>query len=288
MLLKVNIHMTLSFLALTSLIAPIDASTPQQLQLPNSSRLRTRLHLPRSPLYLSQNASSSPERRPTSGLTPRIASRVATHNTPGIIFAQPPRRPPRTDARTSTRTFRHQTNSFSFDSSERSSAAYEQERTVSDSTDGRARDAGSSNLREDLRGSSLQSSRAGSAESYSSAGNPELRGEDRSAIIKVDEEDEDTNRNVRFSSFELHLPPPFSTVSRSVSRADSLPHSPTRGYIASNPPTSPTSPSITPVRSAIVGGLPNHLSSPAAGEHDPLDSGPPVSVVSQLQERRKS
>ncbi|PVH75526.1 hypothetical protein DL98DRAFT_575016 [Cadophora sp. DSE1049] len=257
---------------------PIDASTPQQLQLLSSHRPRTRLHLPRSPLYLSQNASSSsPERRPTSGLTPRVASRVATHNTPGIIFAQPPRRPPRTNTRTSTRNFRHQTNSFSFDSSERSSAAYEQERTVSNSTDGRARHAGSINLHEDLRGSSLQSSRVGSAESYSDSGTSEAIGEDDAAIIQVDEEDGDANQNGGFSSLELQLPPPFSTVSRSVSRANSLPSSPARGINTSNPPTSPISPSITPVRSVAEGRHPSRRSSPAAAEHEPLDSSPPSS-----------
>ncbi|KAH7397750.1 hypothetical protein BKA64DRAFT_672756 [Cadophora sp. MPI-SDFR-AT-0126] len=257
---------------------PIDASTPQQSQLPTSNRPRPRLHLPRSPLYLSQNASSSsPERYPTTGLTPRVASRVATHNTPGIIFAQPPRRPARTNTQTNTRTFRHQTNSFSFDSSERSSAAYEQERAVSNSSDGRARGAGSINLHEDLRGSSLQSSREGSTGSCSVSETPEAIGEEGPAIIHVDEEDGDGSRNVRFSSIELQLPPPFSAVSRSVSRVNSLPHSPAREIIASNPPTSPITPSLTPVRSVAEGELPRRHSSAAASEHETLDSSPPSS-----------
>jgi hypothetical protein len=103
-------------------------------------------------LFFSHNISSSPEQRLTSGLTPRVASRMATHNTPGIIFAQPARRM----RRRSPRTFRHQTNSFSFDSSERSSAAYEQERVSSASTnDTTPRPSDDLSLHEELRGSSL-------------------------------------------------------------------------------------------------------------------------------------
>ncbi|KAK0103560.1 hypothetical protein ONS95_005577 [Cadophora gregata] len=254
-------------------LSPNDASPSQQLQLPRSIRLRTRLHLPRSPLYLSQNASSSPDRRPTSGLTPRVASRVATQNTPGMIFAQPPRRP-RTNTQTSIRTFRHQTNSFSFDSSERSSAAYEQERAISSSTDGRAQDAGSINLREDLRGSSLQSSRAGSADPYSIS---ETTGEDDSAIIRVDREDADANQDVRISSLELHLPPPFSTVPRNVSRANSLPYSSSRSLIASHPSTSPISFTMTPLQRVVESRHSSRRSSPASAEYDALEASPPAS-----------
>ncbi|KAG4440403.1 hypothetical protein IFR05_004096 [Cadophora sp. M221] len=266
---------------------PNDASTPQQLPVPSSNRLRPRNQLPRSPLYVSQNASSSPERRPTSGLTPRVASRVATHNTPGIIFSQPARRPPRITTRTSTRTFRHQTNSFSFDSSERSSAAYEQERAVSSSTDGRARSATNTNLHEDLRGSSLQSSRVGSAASYRVPGTPEAVGEGESVIIDVDEEEENSNRIVEYSSPRLSLPPPFSTVVRRVSRANSLPYPPARGYTAVNPPTSPISPSISPVRNMVESRQTSRHSSPAV-EHEPLESSPspgsrfnPVALVNR-------
>lgn len=139
--------------------------------------------LPRSPLYFSHNASSSPERPLTSSLTPRVASRVANHHTPGIIFSQPPRRPA---------TFRHQTNSFSFDSSERSSAAYEQDRISSISTtDTTPRPSQSLRLHDELHGSSLNSSRVSSAGATT------------------------------FSSPQLPLPAPFSTRSRRVS--DALP-----------------------------------------------------------------
>ena len=135
--------------------------------------------LPRSPLYFSHHGSSSPERRPTSSLTPRVASRVANHHTPGIIFSQPPRRPA---------TFRHQTNSFSFDSSERSSTAYEQDRLSSSSTTNTAlRPSHGLRLHDELRGSSLTSSRVSSAGPFS------------------------------FSSPQLPLPAPFSAGSRRVS-----------------------------------------------------------------------
>ncbi|KAH7346660.1 hypothetical protein BKA65DRAFT_477840 [Rhexocercosporidium sp. MPI-PUGE-AT-0058] len=259
-------------------LTPNDASTPQQLPIPNSNRpnsnrLRPRNQLPRSPLYVSQNVSSSPERRPTSGLTPRVASRVATHNTPGIIFSQPARRPPRISTRTSMRTFRHQTNSFSFDSSERSSAAYEQERAVSDSSDGRARSATNINLHEDLRGSSLQSSRAGSATSYRVLEPPEVLGEGEPLLIDMDEEDEVVNRIVGFSSPRLCLPPPFSTVTRSVSGANSLPYPPTP--VAGSQPTSPFSPSISPVRGIVESRHPSHRSSPTAAEHESVESNSP-------------
>ena len=137
--------------------------------------------LPRSPLYLSHNTSSSPEQQPTSSLTPRVASRVANHHTPGLMFSQPARRPA---------TFRHQTNSFSFDSSERSSTAYEQDRISSlSTTDTTPRPIHDLRLHDELRGSSLASSKTSSIGGFI------------------------------FSSPELPLPPPFSTRSRRVSDA---------------------------------------------------------------------
>lgn len=228
--------------------APNDASTPGKLQLPSSRRPGQRA-LPRSPLFLSQNASSSPERRPTSSLTPRVASRVATHKTPSILFSQPPKRPPRPGGPASTtRTLRHQTNSFSFDSSERSSAAYEQERTVSSSTNGQLRGSDGVNLHDDLRGSSLQSSRNASAES--SHVPPRETSDGGESSSRSEDEDPGT-RTFIFSSPKLPLPPPFSTVSRSVSRAESLPSSPVRDHAHENPTTGPVrSSSTTPVRAS--------------------------------------
>src|ERR1700733_10332084 len=80
--------------------APVDTSTPHYIQLSETQRLRARRALPRSPLFVAHNALSSPEHCPTSGLTPRVTSHVATQNTPGIIFGQPARRPPRCVPRT--------------------------------------------------------------------------------------------------------------------------------------------------------------------------------------------
>ncbi|KAI9056088.1 hypothetical protein LZ554_001017 [Drepanopeziza brunnea f. sp. 'monogermtubi'] len=253
---------------------PNDASTTQQLQPPSSHRLRPRA-LPRSPLFLSQNASTSPERRPTSTLTPHVASRVTNHHTPSILFSQPPRRPPRAGGPTSsTRTLRHQTNSFSFDSSERSSAAYEQERVVSSSSNGLARGSAEVNLHDDLRGSSLQSSRNPSAESSGFPGSREIPDEHESTALSGDAGD---GRNTfLFSSPRLPLPPPFSTVSRSVSRAESLPSSPNHDPMIGDLPASPIrSSSTTPVR--VGSGQRNH--SPPSGrtreQAEGPDSSPP-------------
>ncbi|PBP17904.1 hypothetical protein BUE80_DR011254 [Diplocarpon rosae] len=248
---------------------PEEASRTQQSLLPSSSRLRSRLRaqLPRSPLFLSQNASSSPER--TTSLTPRVASRVATHNTPGIIFSQPARRPPRSGV-SSTRTFRHQTNSFSFDSSERSSAAYEQERTVSSSTEGRSRGSDNVNLYEDLRGSSLQSSRNPSADSTDLTEiHKQLDDEDDPRPI-IQEHEEYGRTHFTFSSPQLSLPPPFSTVARSVSRAESLPSSPTRDHML-NPLTSPIRSSSTTPSQAVERG--HSLHNQTTAEH--FESSPP-------------
>ena len=226
---------------------------------------RGRSRLGRSPLIYAQNASSSsPERRPTSSLTPRVVSRVATHNTPGIIFAQPARRPP-TQSR-SSRAYRHQTNSFSFDDSERSIAAYEQERVSSDSsTNSRPRPLEDLSLHEELLGSSLQSSRSPSAATFvENQHQPNEQPHDRpiyypppngdregeTSDISSPQEFPDSARIVYFSSPQLPLPPPFSVTPRSVSRADSLPNSLTEGYHFVEPATSP-------VRS--LSGSPNRI-----------------------------
>ena len=164
--------------------------------------------------------SSSPERRPTSSLTPRVTSRVANHNTPGLIFSQPPRRPA---------TFRHQANSFSFDSSERASAAYERDRISSlSTTDTTPRPTQGVRLRDELRGSSLSSSQI-SAEiaelqvPYSE----ESEGFEEQSTSPSREEAPDP-RTFTFSSPRLPLPAPFSATYRSVSDAESLPSSPRR------------------------------------------------------------
>jgi hypothetical protein len=251
--------------------APADISTPQNIRLPDTNRLRNTIPLPRSPLFLSQNASSSPEHRPTTGLTPRVESSVAVHNTPGIMFAQPARRM----RRPPPRTFRHQTNSFSFDSSERASAAYEQERVASTSTTGSTpRPSGDLSLHEELRGSSLQSSRVTSRTSHAL---PEPWVEELSTIRIRDESAEAASnlKDFLFSSPQLSLPPPFSAVSRSVSGVDTLPGV---EYTPQNPETSPIrSSSNTPVRSGVEGRHPTPNSSPSGLEHvSEIDSSPPV------------
>jgi hypothetical protein len=255
---------------LISYIAPDDISTPQNIRPPDTNRLRNRVPLPRSPLFLSQNASSSPEHRPTSGLTPRVESSVAMHNTPGIMFAQPARRM----RRPPPRTFRHQTNSFSFDSSERASAAYEQERVTSTSTnDSTPRPSGDRSLHEELRGSSLQSSSVTSGMSHAL---PDPLVEDSSKVRIRDESEEDSSNfgDFIFSSPQLPLPPPFSAVSRSVSGLEYMPQNPQTSPIRSN--------STTPVRSGIEGRRPAPNSSPSGLELvDEVNGSPPVSWYPQ-------
>jgi hypothetical protein len=259
---------------LTYCIAPDDISTPQSIRLPEASIIRNRAPLPRSPLFLSHNASSSPEQRPTSSLTPRVASRIATHKTPGLMFAQPARRM----RRRSPRTFRHQTNSFSFDSSERASAAYEQDRVSSTSTNDTApQPSDDLSLHEELRGSSLQSSRVSSGISHAL---PDPLVEGLSTVRIRDESDEvvSNDRDFIFSSPRLLLPPPFSTISRSVSEARSLPRA---KYVSHNPPTSPIrtirSKSYSLSSNQVEGRRSNPHFNPTALEHvGKVDSSPPV------------
>ena len=258
------------------LVVQDDISTPQNGRYSDTSRLRNRAPLPRSPLFLSQNASSSPEHRLTSGLTPRVESSVAYHNTPGIMFAQPARRM----RRPPPRAFRHQTNSFSFDSSERASAAYDQERVASTSTnDSTARPSSDLNLHEELRGSSLQSSRVASRMShYLSL--PSV--EDLSTIRRRDESEKaaSTLGDFLFSSPQLSLPPPFSAISRIVSGVDVLPGG--SEYMPPNPATSPIRSTLqTPIKSGIEGRWPSPNSNPNSSPSNladvgELDSSPPV------------
>lgn len=190
----------------------------------------------------------------TTGLTPRVISRVATHNTPGIIFATPARRP---------RKLRHQTNSFSFDSSERASAAYEQERVLSASTDLTThQEADNTSLHEELRGSSLQSSRDTSGASFSlppygsriTSGVPFSLPETDQSYASDGNNEGDNGRSPEFSSPQLQLPPPFSTVFRRVSRVGSLPSSLGAERMAVSFTTSPPrSLSSTPAKSVADG-----------------------------------
>ncbi|KAM0168692.1 hypothetical protein ACHAPF_010723 [Botrytis cinerea] len=287
---------------------PEDASTTPHIQPPAAQRLQARTRLPRSPLFLAQNASSSPERHTTASLTPRVVSRIATHNTPGFLFAQPARRPgpsPHIQSARQPRTLRHQTNSFSFDDSERSSVAYEQERALSSSTtDSRPRPSESLNLRQELRGSSLQSSRIPSF--ASSIHSQERPASDREVLIQSREIESETNtyepiRDEEMDphslvsiaeqsiistiisvnrSQELHLPPPFSTVSRSVSRTASLPSSPSDAYqskasTASIIRSSSGGPSGSPSRNVSIS---SSVISQLSREYDEIQTSSPPSV----------
>ena len=237
-------------------------------------------------------------------------SRIATHNTPGFLFAQPARRPgpsPHIQYARQPRTLRHQTNSFSFDDSERSSVAYEQERALSSSTtDSRPRPSESLNLRQELRGSSLQSSRIPSF--ASSVHSQERPASDREVLIQSREIESETNtyepiRDEEMDphslvsiaeqsiistiisvnrSQELHLPPPFSTVSRSVSRTASLPSSPSDAYqskasTASIIRSSSGGPSGSPSRNVSIS---SSVISQLSREYDEIQtSSPPVSLL---------
>jgi hypothetical protein len=196
---------------------------------------------------------------------------MAHHNTPGIMFAQPARRM----RRPPPRTFRHQTNSFSFDSSERASAAYEQERVASNSTNNStARPSRDLNLHEELRGSSLQSSRVTSGMSHFLS-EPSM--EDLSIVRRRDESERAASAlgDFLFSSPRLSLPPPFSTVSRSVSGVNRMP-----GFecLPQNSGNSPIrSSSHTPVKSGIEGRCPTPNSRASEfADIGEVHSSPPV------------
>jgi len=188
----------------------------------------------RSPLFISHNASYSPERTLTSSLTPRLTSRVASHSTPSILFSQPARRVPR-----SARALRHQTNSFSFDSSERASAAYEQERAFSSSTaNSRPWSVADASLHEELNGSALLLESDDSDDSstrLSSEFPPSLLNE--SSSVSFQSPSLFTQQVLVLSSPQLPLPPPFSMSSRTSSRSGTMPSDTT--HTIQHPRTSP-------------------------------------------------
>jgi hypothetical protein len=125
------------------------------------------------------------------------------------------------------------------------------------------------NLHEELHGSSLQSSRVGSAMSIFGT---EMFGYEIPIYVREPTGDEDEaeaealnngvflpdgRNDFIFSSPQLPLPPPFSTTNRSLSRADSLPSSAASDYMPDNPQASPIrSVTSTPVRDGIEGRQP--------------------------------
>lgn len=164
--------------------------------------------LPRSPLFRFRNAAISPERRPESIIAASLPN--AHVSTQESFSRRTPRRP--------NRTFRHQTNSFSLDDSIRASAAYEQGRVSSASTAERIPSPEDhNNLREELRGTSLESERTSS------------NGATTVTVTGALEERQNASQELEFKggrifrSVDLPLPPPFSTVPRNTSVAWSLP-----------------------------------------------------------------
>lgn len=230
---------------------------------------------------------------------------MLAHSAPGFMFSQPARRPgPSPHPTRQPRTLRHQTNSFSFDDSERSSVAYEQERALSASTtDSRPRPTETLNLRQELRGSSLQSSRIPSFTSSSRSELPpgyegiptqtedielemnfnwDVRDSDishPSRALKTEQSLITTSIQIHHSP-ELDLPPPFSTVSRSVSVAGSLPSSPPDGYSSKPSPSNlPKSASASYIGSPSRNiSISSSVISQLIREHDERQaSSPPVS-----------
>jgi hypothetical protein len=174
--------------------------------MPEVPRLRYRYPLPRSPLFRAQGA-NSPERRLTTSLTPR----VALYGTPGLLLSQPARRP---------RSYRPRTISYSFEESERASAAYEQvQGSDNDSIGSQFQAEPQRSLHEDLE---VGSSQSASLESNVPSSPPDFVEISHSRIAQAMPAAE-KNQRAHSSSPQLPLPPPFSAVRRNVSLTASLP-----------------------------------------------------------------
>lgn len=132
------------------------------------------------------------------------------------MFSQPARRSAR---------FRHQTNSFSFDESERASAVYEQDRVVSSSTtNSKVRPSNDLNLRAELRGSSLETSSSHSSASSETSESSEITSiRNLATRTRQSGDQEFILSSPQLPLLPESLPPPFSSTSRSVSGAASLP-----------------------------------------------------------------
>jgi len=108
---------------------------------------RSRLPLPRSPLFHSHD-SGSPGEWPTYNRTQHVAS----YGSPGLFLLHPARRP---------RSYRNRTISYSFEESERASATYEDiQQSDDESNSSLPRPMDQRSLHDELRGSSLQSASA--------------------------------------------------------------------------------------------------------------------------------
>jgi hypothetical protein len=235
-------------------VAPDDISTPV---LPDLLRLRTRNPLPRSPLYRTHEAESSPERPLTVSLSPRLPA----HGAPGSLLAQPPRRP---------RQYRPRTQGYSYVESEGASIAFD-DATLSDDEPSRPAAAGR-DLREELRDTLYQSG-SGQEEIPSSPPlHPIIQRSPTRSPMNEPEHVSEENRTFYFSSPQLPLPAPFSTTERRNSAADSLP--------SRSPEPSP--PGIAETDKSEVGNDPAEAQTPynAVAEHPGIQRAPSVSCSS--------
>jgi hypothetical protein len=164
---------------------------------------------------------------------------MASYGTPGLLLSQPARRP---------RSYRPRTISYSFEESERASAAYEQ---VQGSDNG---STGSQNLpkqhmslHEEL---GAGSSHCASLESNVPSSPPEFP---ETSLPRISNATPDAERDQRAlsSSPQLPLPPPFSAMHRNISATGSLPSA--HGDVGQARSTAP------------IYDLPQLLASPVAG-----------------------
>jgi hypothetical protein len=152
---------------------------------------------------------NSPDRKSTASTTPRVVS----YRAPELLLSQSARR---------RNFYGPRTISYSFEESERASAAYEDiQDSDNDSNSSRPRPVGQMSLREELRGSSLHSV---SVSSIIAASPSEFARSQRSASEASQAAEQSLERrHAILSSTQLQLPPPFSAVSRRLSFTGSLP-----------------------------------------------------------------
>ncbi|OAF59318.1 hypothetical protein VC83_04370 [Pseudogymnoascus destructans] len=189
----------------SSLFVPDDVSTPQEAGLPALQRLRARNSLPRSPLYRSYNHRPSPEGSRSVGL----ASQLVSPGSPGVLFSQPARR---------SRDYRLRTPAaFSWGESKKSRSILE---NFDISEPDSQIDMPLSIERSQLYSASFQ----GSDGEVSHPSSPPTRIFHPSGVAQPEDELSSLHTtNSEVSLHSLHLPPPFSTRSRSGSATRSLP-----------------------------------------------------------------
>jgi hypothetical protein len=190
-------------------------------------------------------------------ITPR-ANHHIEHNNLGEVSGQPARRP--------ARTFRHQTNSFSFDDSVRASAVYEQDRISSTSTTGsRPHPSPDLTLEEELRRASLANKSGHPAEiSFL----PEIP-----RVLPGGGEGSESEREYISPWAKVPLPPPFSSISRSTSTAGSLPS------VTDQSPSDPSASSVTGASRSPPSQFMDHTSHVTAEPTEEITLSPTVSFI---------